>query len=154
MKIEIIPNEQTPKIDGKTDLEKDRQLLQNFMRFARKQTMCIGLASNQCSVDGIRIDKRFFAMLTRDSKGLDLIINPRIILYNGKKISREEGCLTWRGKTLLTKRNLDIKVSYFTSQGKARIENLTGLRAIIFQHEYDHLQGVKEVFKDCDSVER
>jgi len=148
MKIKIIPNEQTPKIQESVNIEEDKELLSAFTRFVNAQTMCIGLASNQCSVDGKRIEKRFFSMMTKDAKSSELIINPYLISCNGKQVNREEGCLTWRGKTLLAKRYLDIKVKYYGIDGKPKLENMTGIRAIIFQHEFDHLQGKEEILID------
>ena len=98
MKLKIIPNEQTPKIIDHKSLDKllteDRKLLEKFISFCQQRKDCAGLAANQIAVDGQRIMEPFFT--AKDRNGWEIFIHPEIILYEGSKATKEEGCLTWQ----------------------------------------------------------
>lgn len=147
MKLKIIPNEQTPEIVNYKPLYKllyeDYDLLVKFISFARTRHNCVGLASNQCSARNKRIMEPFFAI--RDERNRwDIIIHPQIVKYGGKKKLKEEGCLTWIGKTIIAERYPWIDVKYFTLNGNLIEETLSGFKAQVFQHEYNHLKGINE----------
>lgn len=150
MKFKIIPNEQTPaikKVIKITDIEKKHNLylFAKFLSFARRQHNCAGLASNQVSLDGTRIDIPFFAI--KDNRFWDVMINPTIVKYGGKPQKVEEGCLTWLGKTIITERFPEIWVSHYNLKGDYIERTITGFEAQVWQHEYNHLIGKEEVFK-------
>lgn len=71
-----------------------------------------------------------------------VFINPKIIKEEGDEWSFNEGCLSipeiredvWRQPT--------IKIEYQDEQFEKHTEILSGLAARIFQHEYDHIEGV------------
>lgn len=72
----------------------------------------------------------------------EIFINPEIIWYSSDKISYKEGCLSIPEIFEDIIRPDKIKVKYFDINFK-KIENeFDGLIARIFQHEYDHLQGI------------
>jgi len=148
MKFKIIPNEQTPEIrQWKTAhdlIAEDKKLLEKFLSFAMRQKNCTGLAANQVSVNGKRIMERFFAL--KDRNGWELIIGPTITKKEGNPRDEIEGCLTWLGKKLKVKRYFSIKVSYYNLRGEYIETELIDFKAQVFQHEYDHLNGVEEIF--------
>jgi peptide deformylase len=149
MKFKIIPNEQTPEITIFTDPQmliiKQKKFLIKFLSFARRQHNCAGLAANQVSLDGDRIMERFFAI--KIGHFWDLVINPEIIDYFGKPVIKKEGCLTWLGKTIIVKRHPEIRVKYYNIKGELFDKNINGFEAQIWQHEYNHLMGIAEVFE-------
>lgn len=69
-----------------------------------------------------------------------LLINPKIIRASGWR-TFEEGCLSYPGLTVETKRRESIDISYQDMDGETIKTTLSGLESIIFQHEYDHLMG-------------
>ncbi len=74
------------------------------------------------------------------------LINPEILSYSPELEKGWEGCLSvpdFRGKV---PRHLSITVSYFDRTGTRIETTFTGFIARIFQHEYDHFQGI--VFLD------
>ena len=149
MKFKIIPNEQTPKVErmllsSVIISNRDRKLLEKFYSFARKQKNCVGLAANQCTVNGERIMKLFFAI--KLNYIWDIMIDPYIVSYKGKKERKIESCLTWLGEELFADRYTKINVVYFNLTGEKVKKEISGLEAQIWQHEYDHLNGVKEKF--------
>ena len=76
----------------------------------------------------------------RDFKGA--FINPNIIEEEGEEWGFEEGCLSIPGLHEKVYRKPSIKVSYRDENFNLHEKKLTGIAARIFQHEYDHLEGV------------
>lgn len=77
------------------------------------------------------------------------VINPIILeetcLPAGRSSEKEkdwEGCLSIPGIRGLVPRYTALKIKYFTRAGKERELELKGFLARIFQHEYDHLEGM------------
>lgn len=149
MKFKIIPNEQTPKLPESRFISylfnEKKLMLVKFMSFAQRQKNCTGLAANQVSCDGKRIMERFFAI--KVNHWWDIVIDPQIISYIGKPVIKTEGCLTWLGKSFEVERYPEIKVRYYNLKGEMFQKNITGFEAQVWQHEYDHLCGVAEVFE-------
>ena len=149
MKFKIIPNEQTPKVEKITTendilLKRDRKLIEKFWSFARRQHNCAGLAANQCSCDGERIMKRFFAIKVNNI--WDIYLEPEILEYIGEPEEKIEGCLTWIGKKIQVDRYPVIKIKYFTLNGDKIEREIDGFEAQVCQHECNHLMGVEEEF--------
>jgi peptide deformylase len=98
----------------------------------------VGLAAPQ-----VNKSLRMFVMKSWPGVPLTIVINPKIEYLEeyGKK-SSTEGCLSIPGKTLTVQRYKRIHLSYFDRSGEFQSQELTGMGAIIAQHEYDHLNGV------------
>ena len=80
-----------------------------------------------------------------------IVINPEIIAVSAETVKDWEGCLSIPGIRALVPRPKTITVNYTTEDGKTVHCGYTDLLARIFQHEFDHLNGV--VFLDrLDSV--
>jgi peptide deformylase len=73
-------------------------------------------------------------------------INPEIISRSDETEKGWEGCLSIPGIRGFVPRHTAIAVRYITRTGAVREEELTGFIARIFQHEYDHINGM--VFLD------
>jgi len=69
-------------------------------------------------------------------------VDPKIIRGGGSTTIEEEGCLSIPGKYFLVERPTWIKVAYNTLSGNKIESKLTGFEARVFQHEYDHLDGI------------
>lgn len=74
------------------------------------------------------------------------MINPKIITHSTEVVKGWEGCLSIPGIRGLVPRYQAIKVEYISRDGKLHKQELTDFVARIFQHEYDHLDGI--VFLD------
>ena len=68
--------------------------------------------------------------------------NPTIIDTSEKTEELEEGCLTFPKLVLKIKRPAFIRVRYTLPNGDTQTNKYIGMTARIFQHEYDHLEGV------------
>lgn len=94
----------------------------------------IGLAAPQ-----VGISKRIFIMGTFGD--ITACINPKIILGTDK-VREQEGCLSFPGLWLYVERYKTVGVQYQTITGEEKITTLTGLKAKVFQHELEHLDGI------------
>jgi peptide deformylase len=74
------------------------------------------------------------------------LLNPRIVSYDDIAEKGWEGCLSVPGLRGLVPRYRSVTVDYLDRQGFSQQQTFHGFVARIFQHEYDHLQGI--VFVD------
>jgi peptide deformylase len=70
------------------------------------------------------------------------MINPKIIAHSTEVVKDWEGCLSIPGIRGLVPRYKSIEVEYTDYQGNFQKQELTDFIARIFQHEYDHLDGI------------
>jgi len=98
----------------------------------------VGLSANQ-----IGINERAFVMMT-DTVSLDTTtcFNPRILKYSHETSEMVEGCLSYPGKEITVARPVSVVVKYEDESKTTCKEKLTGFVARIFQHEYDHMEGI------------
>ncbi|MGQ4650379.1 peptide deformylase [Lyngbya aestuarii] len=74
------------------------------------------------------------------------MINPRLIAHSPDMVKGWEGCLSVPGIRGLVPRYRAIEVEYISRDGQKHRQEFTDFVARIFQHEYDHLDGL--VFLD------
>lgn len=96
----------------------------------------LGLSANQ-----VGIDAKVFVMGSDDDNRKN-IFNPKIVSMSEDTILAKEGCLSYPGLWLTLRRPNTITVSYQNVESEYIVEELTGLPARIFQHEYDHMIGL------------
>ena len=98
----------------------------------------VGLSANQ-----IGINERAFAMVA-DIETMQVIVvfNPKIIKEYTKKETMEEGCLSYPETFLQIERPYSIVVKFEDEDKKVHKIKMEGLMARIFQHEYDHMEGI------------
>ncbi len=70
------------------------------------------------------------------------IFNPKIINSSENKVNFDEGCLSFPGLVLRIQRPDWVDVEYQNVKGERVEKRMTELEARVFQHEYDHLNGV------------
>jgi peptide deformylase len=70
------------------------------------------------------------------------MINPEILWASDETEKGWEGCLSIPGLRGLVPRNRRIGVRYLTRKGEVREEEYADFLARVFQHEFDHVQGV------------
>jgi peptide deformylase len=75
-----------------------------------------------------------------------VMVNPRLVSCSSEVAKDWEGCLSVPGIRGLVPRYKAIEIEYTDRQGKLQRQNLTDFVARIFQHEFDHLNGM--VFLD------
>jgi peptide deformylase len=70
------------------------------------------------------------------------MINPKIINHSQEIVKDWEGCLSVPGVRGLVPRYKSVNVEYTDRDGNLINQELTDFIARIFQHEYDHLDGI------------
>lgn len=96
----------------------------------------LGVAANQ-----VGNSYRIFAM--RGSPENFVCFNPKIIQESEQQILLEEGCLTFPGLLVKIKRPEFVRVRFQTPNGDTLTKKFIGMSARVFQHELDHLNGIK-----------
>lgn len=142
--IEFLINSQNPEMAEKYELRSG-----------------IGIAANQ-----VNSLKRMFALHLEDDQGKLLsfvAINPKIVSHSVEKtyLTSGEGCLSVdRNVPGFVPRYARITVKFKTADGEEKKLRLSGLPAIAFQHELDHLNGImfydrideKDPFKEIEDA--
>jgi peptide deformylase len=70
------------------------------------------------------------------------VINPVILSASAEMETGWEGCLSVPGFRAQVPRHLEMDVEFTDRQGGSRRERFSGFLARLFQHEYDHLEGI------------
>jgi peptide deformylase len=118
------------------------QLAEN-MKETLKNAGGIGLAGPQ-----VGILKSIFVVDTTpmEDDGIEpvekVFLNPVILDHDDNTSWYNEGCLSIPGIFEDVKRPEKVEVRYRDLNFDWKEETLTGLEARVFQHEYDHLQGI------------
>jgi peptide deformylase len=95
----------------------------------------VGLAANQ-----IGISESVLVMRVNGENVM--MINPLLSSAENTICSNYEGCLSIPGLRLLIKRAILIEVMFEDIDGRNQTLSLSGMTARIFQHEFDHLNGI------------
>lgn len=100
----------------------------------------LGLSANQC---GLRY--RVFVM----GAGNDYVahFNPKIVSTSFETAHMEEGCLSYPLLFIHITRPESITVEYQDFEGKVKTAIYSGITARCFQHELDHMNGVRYTSK-------
>jgi len=150
----------------KTDPIKEDELplardIANLLLASLKPHMpAAGLAAPQVGIS----KSVFIFSYDRDPKNLEVVINPIFTPIGTSQVTGWEGCFSvilcksgW--KLAFVPRYETIRVSYLNLDGEKVEKVLEGFAAKVFQHEFDHLQGIEcidrpdAVIKSFDSRE-
>lgn len=114
----------------------------------------VGLAAPQV---GIGRNLFLFTRIKEEGMPYQVAINPRIISHPDTMVCFEnDGCLSIPNVSGTSMRYAYVDVEYYDETGKKRAERLEGYSrrtdytGIVFQHEYDHLQGILFIDKLCE----
>jgi len=135
------------------DIDKDypnlSQLVENMFETMYKADG-IGLAAPQIglNINLIVIDA---TPLAKDEPELadfkKVFINPKITFNTDDSVSIEEGCLSVPGINESVNRCADLTIEYYDENFEKKTEVYKDYKAIVVQHEFDHLKGIMFVDK-------
>ena len=98
----------------------------------------VGLSANQIGID----ERVFVMMVDLETQETITCFNPKIIKESKDEVVMEEGCLSYPELYLEISRPSSIIIKY-EDEGKNKIKTkLEGFIARVFQHEYDHMEGI------------
>ncbi len=136
------------------DFKKDKKILQKLisrLKATMKAESGVGIAAPQV---GILRNIFLFVRIDNPDHTVEVAINPEIINYSDDKyIFESDGCLSVPDRKGNSERHKWIDVKYLNESGmliherlfsNSRFEDFTG---VIFQHEFDHLNGILYIDK-------
>lgn len=133
---------------------KDLQLLIERMKVTLAEEQGVGLAAPQI---GISRNLFLFMRIDKPEYPVEVVINPKIVNHPDETVCFEgDGCLSIPDRSGTSMRYPWIDVEYYNEKGELKQERLSGysretdFTGIIFQHEFDHLQGVLFIDKLCE----
>ncbi|XP_025661996.2 peptide deformylase 1B, chloroplastic/mitochondrial-like [Arachis hypogaea] len=104
------------------------------------KTNGIGLSAPQVGID---VQLMVFNPVGESGEGEEIVlVNPRVSKYSKKLSILNEGCLSFPGIYADVKRPESVKIDARDVNGNRFSFSLDGLPARVFQHEFDHLQGI------------
>lgn len=80
--------------------------------------------------------------VTAGKDGYETYINPKIIKFSKETNFYRESCLSSRMVWGDVERPKSIEIQWTNEKGEDKQEKITGFKARLLQHEYDHLQGI------------
>ena len=114
------------------------ELLIKRLKMTMKLYGGLGLSANQCGVF-----ERVFVIGTDQFQ--IACINPRIVGKSPSTIKESEGCLSYPGLYVKVDRPDWVEVEYTNENGELIQTRLDGVTARCFQHELDHMNGIRMV---------
>jgi peptide deformylase len=114
------------------------------------QTLFSNLSGLGLAAPQVRKSLRMFVQCSRPTPAYPdapqmaptLVINPEILKRSDELDKGWEGCMSIPGIRGLVPRSCKTLVRFMSSEGNMQTLELSGLPARIFQHEYDHLEGI------------
>ena len=98
----------------------------------------VGLSANQIGIE----ERAFVMMIDEKTEETITCFNPKIIKYSKDKVIFEEGCLSYPDLFIRVLRPSTIVVKYEDEGKEIHKVKMTEYFARIFQHEYDHMEGI------------
>ncbi len=108
--------------------------LYNDLAETMRENDGLGLAAPQ-----VGLPYRVFVMRAENIIG---IFNPKIVDISSEMVYLEEGCLSYPNLWVKVKRPKKVKVRYTNPDGQTETRVFDGMSARVFQHEFDHLEGI------------
>jgi len=115
------------------------------MKITMRSEGGIGLSAPQ-----VGVNKRLFVIEVRGNERygnlpnvpFEVFINPTILRFERRTSDFVEGCLSVDNFRIMINRPRGLWVRWQDQTGRYFRQKLKGIRARIFQHEYDHLEGI------------
>lgn len=110
----------------------------------------VGLSAPQV---GINVQLMVFNSAGERGEGQEIIlVNPKVMKYSKKTLLFNEGCLSFPNIYADIQRPESLRVDAQDINGAKFAVELSGLPARVFQHEFDHLQGILFFDRMTDEV--
>jgi peptide deformylase len=130
-----IPSEEVNTDDYK-EMKEAKNIIADLKETMATSKSGVGMAASQIGI------KKRILICSRNNGKVFAIINPNILAYSEQETSIPEGCLSCPGQEVNDiMRSVQIKIHGYDIKGMPIREMLSGAESVIFQHEYDHLNG-------------
>lgn len=134
--------------------DKDWQYFIERLKLTMAEESGVGISAVQ-----VGVHRNLFLFMRLDKPGMpvEVVVNPQIVSMSDSIICfKDDGCLSIPGMSGDTFRYPEIQVEYYNEKGEKIQEWLKGearggdYTGVVFQHEFDHLQGILFVDKLCE----
>ena len=98
----------------------------------------VGLSANQIGIE----ERAFVMMIDLETQETITCFNPKILKESKDEVEMEEGCLSYPDVQLKITRPNSVIVKYEDESKNTFKRRLEGWMARVFQHEYDHMEGI------------
>ena len=98
----------------------------------------VGLSTNQIGIN----ERAFVMMFDLETQETITCFNPKILKESSDKTTMEEGCLSYPDVQMEVSRPSHVIVKYEDESKNTFKRRLDGWVARVFQHEYDHMEGI------------
>lgn len=136
--LKLVPDSSTvlnsPPTDFDFNGDIDPVMFSKVMHEKMKELGGIGLSANQ-----VGLNIKMFVLGAGDVKMA--VFNPEIIEVSNEHVSLDEGCLSFPGVYMKVSRPVSCRVRYKNIKNETVEQELSGLTARIFLHEFDHMAG-------------
>lgn len=124
------------------------RMIEAMIGWKYQKMVGVGLAAPQ-----IGISKKFFIMSPKARiEEIKRVVNPSIVRHGKSVLLVKEGCMSFPGELKEIPRYEIIDVIYFTEKGVLVRETLKRWEAVVFQHEFDHIQGTPCMLKKFENT--
>lgn len=142
-----------PIEQSKEGFKEAKMISDKLLETLKPKMPAAGLAAPQ-----IGITKQVFIYSwDRSWENMEVAINPSIVFSSVETQESWESCFSCISdgvsKAALVRRPKEIEVFYMNLKGEPVRMELKGFAAKVFQHEYDHLQGIENITKE-DAIVR
>ncbi len=137
--------------------EKTKKIVKDLIKVMRDNNL-IGVAAPQIGVSEriflteLRTTKARKSAIGDEEKGLKIFINPKILGYSEEMVEMWEGCGSVAESNFFVPviRPMAVVIEALDIEGKKFKLITKDLLARVIQHEYDHLDGVVFLDRNCD----
>ena len=98
----------------------------------------VGLSANQIGIE----ERAFVMMINLETQETITCFNPKILKESSDTSVMEEGCLSYPEIQIEVTRPSHVIVKYEDESKNTFKRRLEGWMARVFQHEYDHMEGI------------
>ena len=116
----------------------DRPEISRLLEENMKHHDGVGLSANQIGIN----ERVFIMMINFETEETITCFNPRIVKRYSGEVCFEEGCLSFPDTVRNISRPDRIVVKYEDENKNDHKIKLEGFASRVFQHEYDHMQGI------------
>lgn len=116
-------------------------LVKDMLHTMYMQPSGVGLSANQVGV----LKKVSVVDMKRDSKHPLILINPKYEPISQDKTENIESCLSFPNMSVPVNRFKRVHVTYTDINNKIQEFDAEGFKAMVMQHEIDHLYGIPHV---------
>jgi len=141
---ELVPDEhpllrqKLERFDFQNPPEDPLKIAQILLK-AVKQYKGLGIAANQ-----LGLPYRVFALTGNPAIGIPnyVCFNPKVATTMGDEVLGDEGCLSFPGLYVKTKRPQQVRARFQSPYGEVITKTFVGLTARCYLHEHDHMDGI------------